>query len=161
MKKSRILAFGLLFVFVAFAFVGCAVYKGNEKTFSQNGVEITATDRFKLVGGEGKDFILMSLTAQIAFTHVGEISQPSLDDYIEDVIDNLPYEVLGGKIQEENGIKFIELRGNEDGSIICLYEVFLVDDGDIWLVSFACEEDIYEEHKPYFKKWAETIKFVD
>lgn len=161
MKKTRIIAITLLSLFVIFAFVGCAAYKGKDKTFTANGIEITATDRFTLVEGEGKDFSLHSLSCQIIFHYVGELSQNEIDEYIDAFVDELgkTMTIKSGPVYE-NDAYVIEVESTEDGTTVCLYEMLIFNGEDAWLVSFGCEESEYEAHKPYITEWAKSIRFV-
>ncbi|MBO5339072.1 MAG: hypothetical protein J6A96_05160 [Clostridia bacterium] len=161
MKRTRIIAITLLSLFVIFAFAGCAAYKGKEKTFTANGIEITATDRFTLVEGEGKDFSLHSLSCQIIFSNIGEIANDTIDEYIDTFVSELEKTMtIKSGPTYENGAYIMELVTTEDGTTVCLYEMLIFNGEDAWLVSFGCEESEYEAHKPYITEWAKSIRFV-
>ena len=164
MKKTRILSAILLVIFVAFAFASCAAYKGKDKTFTHGNVEITATDRFTMTPIDDRSFTLLAPLSGtvINITYVGQHGYNSLEDYIDAFIDELDYQVLGGSYQKVDGNYVIEFATNEDGTSICLYEVLLIDDlGNVWIASFGCEKDSYEEYRPHFEKWSKTIEFLN
>ena len=161
MKKTRILSLALITIFVALLFVGCSAYKGKEKTFTHGDVQITATNRFTLSEGEGKDFSLFSLSCQIMLQNVGELTYPTLGQYCDSFANELEKTMtLKNGPYKENGMYIIEAETTEDGTTVCVYNVVLQDGDDVWVAIFACEESEYKSHEPYIKEWASSIKFV-
>lgn len=162
MKKTRILSLVLLVLFVALAFSGCVAYKGKDKTFTCNGVEITTTNRFQLTQESSTEFSLNSLTAQISVSRIGKVNFATLEDYVNEVAENTPYTAVNDSpYVTDDGIYVIEFETLEDDTEVCLYEAFLMDGDIVWVAIFGCEASEYDDHKPYFEKWASSITFVD
>lgn len=162
MKKTRIISLILLVLLVALVFSGCAAYKGKDKTFSCNGMEITTTNRFKLTKESSTDFSLNSLSAQISVSCIGKVDYETLKDYVNAVIEDDFYSsIIKSPYLTDDGFYVVEFEVLEDDTEVRMYEVFLMNEDDVWVAVFACEASDYDAHRPYFEKWASSITFVD
>lgn len=165
MKKVVSLLMTAVFLF---ALTGCSskkIYEKEAKTFSASGMEIILTEGFKEADFEGYTACYDSsevaiFTLKEEFSLAEGFEDLTLEEY-SDLLYQANADYSPDPITEIEGIPCMEytfLNEEEDVTFRYLTTLFKAPDA-FWLIQFTCEEDCYEEYKPYFIDWAKTVTF--
>lgn len=146
-------------------FAGCGtknVKEAKDKTFSVEGMNITLTGGFSKKDMEGYTACFDS--SEIAVFALREtadgISAMSLLEYAALVLKANASKSPSG-IETIDGMTCLEYTWtNETTQTEYKYLTFLYKAPDaFWMVQFSCKTADYEADKPYFVKWAKTVRF--
>lgn len=131
----------------------------------ETGVKMTLTDAFIDTDITGFDFAysaddVVVLGIEDKFTIFEGLEDYSLKEYVELSIRS---NELDSKVEKENDIVYYEYESYvEDQATNYIYfAVVYKTEDSFWTVTFAVAEEQYEEYKPYFMEWAQSVEFVE
>lgn len=139
---------------------------GEPHTFvNEAGVRITLTDTFEEMNFDAYDFTYGTNDAVVfgfddKFELVEGLEDYTVEEYAEEYID---YWKLDTKVKKHNDLVYIEYEDYGDDGVTkyCYMLVIYKTEDAFWGINFAVDEPQYEEYKPYFYEWAESVAFVE
>lgn len=131
----------------------------------ETGVKMTLTDAFVDTDITGFDFAYSAddvavLGFEDKFSIFEGFEKYTLKEYGELSIRN---NELDSEVKKEDGVVYYEYESyieSDATNYIYLASVYKTEDS-FWTVTFAVAEEQYEEYKPYFMEWAQSVEFVE
>lgn len=139
-------------------------YEGQSKEFETDDLKITLTNRFFESENEERDFFFLSTTCGATgfkehYSTMFESKNATIADYAS-LMRQANSQMNPSEIKVEEGLTYIECTGNDDDGESWTYFLTFLRNGDyFWTVQFHCMTEEYEEFKPYFIEWANSISF--
>ena len=165
MKKivSVLLVLAALLALSSCALIG-KVYDKAPATFTSNGLTITLTEAFAETDVENYTVCLASKAVVVLGLKEAFSLQEGFEDLTLDEYAVLARQSNASKspseISKENGLTSFEYSffNAEKNQTYKYFTVMLKGSDAFWMVQLACEESVYEEHKPYMIEWAKSIQ---
>ena len=135
------------------------------KFVDDSGIAITLTDTFEEMTFDGYDFTYGTNDAVVfGFEEKFELTE-GLEDYTvkEYAQEYIDYCELDTKVKKHNDLVYFEQEDYGDDGVTkyCYMLVVYKTEDAFWGINFAVDEPNYEEYKPYFFEWAESVAFVE
>ncbi len=165
-KTVKILSLVLISTLLFSIFSGCSftrMFSGpQEKQFSKSGLTITLTDEFSENDSStmtalysSQEYVVAVLKEEFTLLEqAGIATDISETEYAQIVLTNNSIE---GSPTTEDGLVTISYEMEANGKNMSYWGVAKKGSDAFWLVQFVCESDIFEESKPQFVEWAQTI----
>lgn len=130
-----------------------------------SGVKITLTDAFIDTNISGFNFTygcddVAVLGFADEFIVMDGLEDYTIDEYGELSIAN---NNLNSEVKKENGVIYYEYDSYvaEDAVTYCYLSAMYKAEEAFWTITFAVDEAQYEEYKPLFLEWANSVEFVE
>lgn len=130
----------------------------------ESGVVITLTDSFEKIDTEAgftygtNDAVVFG--DETAFSAMEGLEDYSLKEYGELLIEKNGWDT---DVKKENGITYYLYEvyvENEGANYFYMATLYKTEDS-FWTITFAIDEAQYEEYKPLFFEWANSVQFVE
>lgn len=163
-KKIKRGIISIICMLMMISFAACG--EPEKMEISEPPVKMTLTSDFEKSSQAGLEFFYQSEDVIVGAFYENESdfenAMRKLDsvlDYVKAIIEyqGLPENTL---ISQNSGYYYYEYNRNVNGEadfsyMACAYN----DNGKYWVITFACHADKYEEMKPQFLEWADTVTF--
>ena len=130
----------------------------------ESGVIITLTDSFKKMDTQAtftygtNDAVVFGEKTE--FSDVEGLEDYTLKEYGELLIENKGWDT---EVKKEDGITYYLYEvyvENEGADYYYLAALYKTEDA-FWTITFAIDEEQYEEYKPLFFEWANSVQFIE
>ena len=153
----------LLIATALFVFAGCGPAA---KTFSSDGISITANDDFKQTTKDGHDLYLESEYATISVKREKMADLSGLDensalrDYTDSVISNnsladISVQNFGGT----GGYDYFKYDKTEENKDMTYFITTAKGKDSFYLVTIQSKKEQFKDYEENFKTWAKSLKF--
>ena len=153
----------LLIATALFVFAGCGP---SAKTFSADGISITANDDFKQTSKDGHTLYLESDYATISVKREKMADLNGLDensqlrDYTNSVISNNSLsDVTAQNFGGTGGYDYFSYDKNENNNDLTYFVTTAKGTDSFYLVTMQSKKADYKTHEENFKTWAKSLKF--
>ena len=164
MKKllSSILVLCAVLSLVSCSILG-PVHSAAPAEFSSNGMTITLTEKFRETSYSGYTVCYDSSEAAVfvlkeSFSLQAGLKDETLDWYADLVRQNNSSK-SPSEIAKADGLVSMEYEFyNAQEDVTYQYYTAMYKGSDaFWLVQFACKKELYNEYRPHFIKWAQSV----
>ena len=162
----------LLAVLMILPLAACRIFivkdvkTAEDKEFTSEGLTITLNEAFRESEFEGTTLCYEAPKVSFygqknTFSVSPELKEMTLNDYADTVYQNnlsrspKPIATVEGLVTME-----YDFHDSEHEKDYSYFTVMLQGSDCFWTIQFACEKSNYEEFRPYFIKWAKTIKLT-
>ena len=162
MKKIAVLLAALMLVCTL---ASCAVISGPEQTHEVFELSITMQGNFvrQSGGAYGANVIMSTPSVCVAFYRLEadtvhnysaekDLSPALFANFYMD-----KYMLKEYEIQREDDLVYIETNIDVDGTEYTYFYTFYCGENTYWVVEMSCAADKYEEARPEFVKWANSV----
>jgi len=170
MKRIIKLTAFMLAVLMLSALVGCSLTKRKEKVFEEGGLKITLDDSYiSSVSDETGNLTFMSYSSGCAivaknesFARLKELKyepeKMTSKAYADIIVKDNKFDT---EVKEDGQLVYFEhtIKNDEEGKTFKYFSVVYKSTEAFWLVHFGCTEDVYEENRADFVKFANTVSF--
>ena len=159
----------MLVIVSLMSFAGCSrrSYGYGEKTFSEHGMSITLTSAFSNYEADGSHGYAMTYSSKDTFVMI----QKEFFSLIESGASITDREYPDLWIEANESQRKFDAVESFSGFVATSYSSTVNDTSytyfvaaykgrdAFWTVQFACDKALYEELRPYFVRWASSVKF--
>jgi len=142
-----VLMLSLIFV------TGCS-RETKEKTFTYNGLSVTLTNQFKK---EDKGYLTLYKDDMKVVIQNNSVMGMSFEEYLEELRKSMADFEPVNQNEADSATTFEYIAATSSSRSKCLMKV-LEGNGEVWHVTFACDEGEYEKNLPQFLEWLQTVK---
>lgn len=130
----------------------------------ESGVIITLNDTFEKIDTNAT--FSYGTNDAVVFGHKAEFSaSEGLEDYTleEYAEESIKFNELDAEVKKENGITYYlyKMYVDNEGAEYYYFAALYKTEDAFWTITFAIDEAQYDEYKPLFLEWANSVQFVE